>query len=89
MEAEERERFVRLAAAHRRPRHLVLVEAGKDAVPEEDRAPLGELRTALNAGELGQEGFMTSLRLGGRDGRGAQEDHLRAAARRRLTEPGR
>jgi len=66
MEAEERERFVRLAAAHRRPRHLVLVEVAKDAVPEEVLAPLGELRTALNAGELGQEGFMTSLRLGGR-----------------------
>ena len=29
------------------------------------RDSLGELRTALNAGELGQEGFMTSLRLGG------------------------
>jgi hypothetical protein len=64
--AEERERYVRLAAAHRRARHLVLVEAGKEAVPESDAAPLGELRTALNAGELGQEGFMTSLRLGGR-----------------------
>ena len=57
---------MRLAAAHRRARHLVLVEAGKDAVAEEDREPLGELRTALDAGELGQEGFMTSLRLGGR-----------------------
>ena len=63
--AEERERFVRLAAAHRRARHLVLVEVGKDAVPDEDKEPLGELRTALNAGQLGQEGFMTSLRLGG------------------------
>ena len=75
---------MRLAAAHRRARHLVLVEAGKDSVAEEDRAPLAELRTALDAGELGQEGFMTSLRLGGRDGRRAQEDRLRAAARRRL-----
>jgi hypothetical protein len=62
---EERERFVRLAAAHRRPRHLVLVEASKDKVSDADKEPLGELRTALNAGELGQEGFMTSLRLGG------------------------
>jgi len=63
--ADERERFVRLAAAHRRARHLVLVEVGKDAVPDEDKELLGELRTALNAGQLGQEGFMTSLRLGG------------------------
>jgi hypothetical protein len=66
MDAAERERFVRLAAAHRRARHLVLVEVPKDAVPEAMQAALGELRTALDAGELGQEGFMTSLRLGGR-----------------------
>ena len=66
VEAAERERFVRLAAAHRRPRHLILVEVAKDAVPEEAREPLGELRTALDQGDLGQEGFMTSLRLGGR-----------------------
>jgi hypothetical protein len=66
LSAEERERYVRLAAAHRRARHLVLVEAGKDAVSDDDKAPLDELRTALNAGELGAEGFMTSLRLGGR-----------------------
>ena len=64
--ADERERYVRLAAVHRRARHLVLVEAGKDAVAEEDKAPLTELRTALDAGGLGAEGFMTSLRLGGR-----------------------
>jgi len=65
--AEERERYVRLAAPHRRARHLILVEAGKDSVAEEDRAPLTDLRNRLDAGELGQEGFMTSLRLGGRN----------------------
>jgi hypothetical protein len=64
--AEERELYVRLAAQHRRPRHLVLLETGKDAVPEEDRAALAELRTALDGGALGAEGFSTSLRLGGR-----------------------
>ena len=66
LSAEERERYVRLAAAHRRARHIVLVEAGKDAVAEEEKAVLDELRTALDQGDLGQEGFMTSLRLGGR-----------------------
>ncbi|HWK29696.1 MAG TPA: hypothetical protein VNS09_24230 [Solirubrobacter sp.] len=66
LSAEERERYVRLAAAHRRARHLVLVDVGKDAVPEEDRATLAELRTALDAAELGAEGFMTSMRIGGR-----------------------
>jgi hypothetical protein len=64
--AEERERYVRLAAAHRRARHLVLVEAGKGAVADEDKSALDELRTALDQGDLGQEGFMTSLRLGGK-----------------------
>jgi hypothetical protein len=64
--ADERERYVRLAAAHRRARHLVLVEAGKESVAESDRAALTELRTALDASALGAEGFMTSLRVGGR-----------------------
>jgi hypothetical protein len=66
LEAAEREHYVRMAAAHRRPRHLILLEAGKDTVAEEDRALLSELRTNLDAGGLGQEGFATSLRLGGR-----------------------
>jgi hypothetical protein len=66
LDPAEREHYVRLAAAHGRPRHLILVEAGKDKVAEEDRAALTRLRTALDAGELGQEGFVTSLRLGGR-----------------------
>jgi hypothetical protein len=66
LDPEERERYVRLAATHRRARHLVLVEAGKDNVDEADRAQLDELRRALDGAELGAEGFMTSLRLGGR-----------------------
>jgi hypothetical protein len=65
LSAQEREHYVRLAAPHRRPRHLLLVEVGKDRVPEDDRATLAELRTRLDAAELGQEGFATSLRLGG------------------------
>ena len=66
LDPDERERYVRLAAAHRRPRHIVLVEAGKDFVAEDDRAALTELRTALDQGDLGAEGFMTSLRVGGK-----------------------
>ncbi len=65
-DAAEREKYVRLAHGHRRPRHAVFVEVSKDKVPEEDRAAVDALRTALDAGELGQEGFVTSLRLGGR-----------------------
>jgi predicted kinase len=65
LDPEEREKFVRMAAAHRRPRHLILIETARDQVQEEDRAALNELRRRLDAGELGQEGFQTALRLGG------------------------
>jgi predicted kinase len=65
IDADERERFVRLAAGAGRPRHLILLEAGRDQVPEEDRAPLNDLRRRLDAGELGSEGFQTVIRLGG------------------------
>ncbi len=62
---EERELYVRPAALLKRPRHLILLETGKDSVAEEDRAPLNELRRSLDAGDLGAEGIQTSLRLGG------------------------
>jgi predicted kinase len=62
---EERERHVRMAAKNRRPRHLVLVETGRDQVSDEDRPALNDLRRRLDAGELGAEGFQTALRLGG------------------------
>jgi len=62
---EERDRFARIAAAVKRPRHLILVETARDRVSEDDLAPLNELRRRLDAGELGAEGFDTALRLGG------------------------
>ena len=64
-DAAERERYVRMAAPVRRPRHLVLIEAGRDEVAEDDRQPLNELRKAIDGNELGAEGFHTALRLGG------------------------
>ncbi|HYV15167.1 MAG TPA: AAA family ATPase [Conexibacter sp.] len=63
--AEAREPYVRMAAAVRRPRHLILLEAGRDGAQEEDRAALDELRRALVARELGAEGIQTALRLSG------------------------
>jgi hypothetical protein len=63
--ADERERWVRLAHGLRRPRHIILLETSKDHVEEDDALPLNELRTALDAGELGAEGFQTAMRLGG------------------------
>jgi hypothetical protein len=65
LEAQEREPFVRMAAALKRPRHLILLEIARDRVREEDHGALNELRRALDAGELGAEGFQTALRLSG------------------------
>jgi predicted kinase len=65
LEPEEREPYVRMAAAHKRPRHIMLLETARDDVPEESRAALNTLRKNLDAGELGAEGFQTALRLGG------------------------
>ena len=65
LEAAEREPFLRAAAALKRPRHLILLETARDQVRDQDAAALNELRRALDAGELGAEGFQTALRLGG------------------------
>jgi predicted kinase len=65
LDAGEREPFVRMAAALKRPRHLILLETAREQVREEDLLALNELRRALDAGELGGEGFQTALRLGG------------------------
>jgi predicted kinase len=65
LDPAERERFVRMAHALRRPRHLILVEVPRDRVADEDRVALNELRKALDDGSVGQEGFQTALRLGG------------------------
>jgi hypothetical protein len=63
--AAEREPFVRKAAELRRPRHLILLETARENVADENLPALNELRRALDAGELGNEGFQTALRLGG------------------------
>ena len=63
--AEERDHWVRLAHRFRRPRHLILIEVGRDQVADDDRQPLNELRKALDGGELGEAGFHTALRLSG------------------------
>jgi hypothetical protein len=65
LDAGERERYVRLAHGLKRPRHLILLEIPREQVPEEKRTTLNELRRALDAGEVGLEGFQTALRLGG------------------------
>jgi hypothetical protein len=65
VQAPERETYVRIAAALKRPRHLILIETAREHVSEEDLPVLNELRRALDAGELGGEGFQTALRLGG------------------------
>ena len=64
-DASERERYVRLAHGLRRPRHLILLDASRDQVFDDERPAIDELRRSLDAGELGLEGFNTALRLGG------------------------
>jgi hypothetical protein len=64
-DALERERYVRLAHRLRRPRHLILLDAPREKVLDNERSALDELRRSLDAGEVGLEGFQTSLRLGG------------------------
>ena len=64
-DAAERDRYVRIAAAVRRPRHLVLLEAPREEVADADRQRLNELRKAVDDNQLGAEGFHTALRLGG------------------------
>jgi len=64
-DAEERERYTRLAHGNKRPRHLVLLDAGRSEISAEERPALDELRRAVDAGEAGLEGFQTALRLGG------------------------
>ena len=65
LDAAERDRWVRLAHGLRRPRHIILLETAKEQVGEKDAGPLNDLRTALDTGELGAEGFQTAMRLGG------------------------
>jgi hypothetical protein len=65
LDPADRERVARLAAAERRPRHVILVEAAADQVEDDDRPGLNDLRKRLDAGDLGAEGFQTALRLGG------------------------
>jgi hypothetical protein len=64
-DALERERYVRLAHGLRRPRHLIMLDAPRDKVLDDERPALDELRRSLDAGELGLEGFQTVIRLGG------------------------
>ena len=65
VDAVEREHYVRMAHALRRPRHIILLETARGNVSDEDALVLNELRRALDTGEIGNEGFQTALRLGG------------------------
>jgi predicted kinase len=63
LDPAEREPYARMAAAQKRPRHVILLDTGRDQVEEGDRSALNDLRRRLDAGELGAEGFQTALRL--------------------------
>lgn len=63
LDSAQREPYLRLAHQLRRPRHAILLDAGRDEVSGDERPALDEMRRALDAGELGLEGFQTALRL--------------------------
>lgn len=65
LDPAEREPFVRAAASAGRPRHLILFEPAGVALDDDEKAALADLRRRLTAGEMGAEGFQTSLRLAG------------------------
>lgn len=61
---EARREFARVAHGLRRPRHLILLDSGKDEPSsDDDRKGLDELRRLLDTGALGDESFQTALRL--------------------------
>ena len=66
LDPEEREHWVRMAAAHRRPRHLLLVEAGGADLDDGQRTELNALRKGIEGAALGEEGFSTVMRLSGK-----------------------
>jgi hypothetical protein len=78
-DAAAREHYIRAAAALRRPRHLVLLET--PTADDEARESLDDLRRALIAGELGEEGFHTAIRLGGKSAAEVNRLLFRTAAR--------
>ncbi len=63
LESADREHLARIAHAKRRPRHVIFLDT--PAADDEQRAELNELRTQLESGALGAEGFQTALRLSG------------------------
>ena len=83
VDAAEREHYVRMAHALRRPRHIILLETARGNVSDEDALVLNELRRSLDTGEIGNEGFQTALRLGGATIERAQADRVQAHPQRR------
>jgi hypothetical protein len=65
LDREERERYTRMAHRLKRPRHLILLDGGRDDMSDEERPALDDLRRSVDGGEVGQEGFQTALRLSG------------------------
>jgi hypothetical protein len=63
LDSADREALARVAHARRRPRHVIFLDL--PAEDDEQRAELNELRTRLESGALGAEGFQTALRLSG------------------------
>ena len=85
LDAIERERYVRAALPHRRPRHLILVETGKANVAEEDRADARRAADRARRRRDGPGGLRDLAAPRRAHGRRAQADRVRAAAEGRLS----
>ena len=65
LDPAEREPYLRMAHAARRPRHLILLETPRSELADEDVAAVNDLRNAVDTGGLGKEGVQTAMRLSG------------------------
>ena len=84
-DAEERERYVRLAHGVRRPRHLILLETQRDRVLDEERPALDELAAAHST--LTNSGSRASRpRCGWAGTRSPSSSESSSSARRERTE---
>lgn len=65
---DEREDLTKIAHQYKRTAHLIVLDAGRQAVGDENLfAQLAALRAAARSGEVGSEGFRTALVLGRAD----------------------
>ena len=87
LDPEERDRFARLAAAAKRPRHLILLETARDQVGEDDLAPAERAAPASRRRRAGRRGLRHRASARRRVDRRAEADRLPPGSPGRLATP--